>query len=275
MTYQADAALTAAIEADAAALAAASALAEEALALQREAIAVLTEGWSSESGSAAVDLLRQQGGDGADLVAALHCAAAEFRSLRDALEVGGSVPDVAQTTARINDRPQPNFPALAPPPGFPGPTAWPGSGPSAALPDFGGVIAGLVAAAADALSPDGVAGPPPADPVETDPGTPPPRPPAVPEVRAQQIPEIPAAPSLPPEINDPVPRSEPQPQAEPEPQRQPQPEPAPAPEVPLLAAERPPEPPAAPLPTPAPPPESVQPRTPCEIAADELPQVGR
>ena len=67
--------------ADSAALAAAAGSAEEALACQRDALAVLADGWRSETGSAATALLQQRCAEATDIVAALHRAAEELRLL--------------------------------------------------------------------------------------------------------------------------------------------------------------------------------------------------
>ena len=75
-----------ALEFDCAALVAAGSLAEEALALHREALAIVEQGWHSQSGSAATDVLRRQCGEAAELVTALHDATGDFRALRDAAE---------------------------------------------------------------------------------------------------------------------------------------------------------------------------------------------
>jgi hypothetical protein len=290
-----DAALNA-IDADATALASAGALTADALALHRDALALLTEGWDSESGSTAADLIRRQCGDAAELVAALHGAAAEFRSLRDIFEEAGSVPhtepdtaaahpdqNYALTAARLNDRPQPSFEAPAvPPTSPPTPTAWPSGAMSvpvpvpmpAPVPGFGGALVSLIAQAADALSADAVDTSQVVDPVVTaDPAkevtasphrstvAPTPLPPALPRDEATPAP-----------ANDPVPQPDPPPQPQLEPQLQPelQPElqPQAEPEPPLLTAERPAQP-------ETPPAEVTDARTPCEIAVDELPQVGQ
>lgn len=268
-----------AIDADAAALATASMLAEDALALHREAEALLAEGWSSESGCAAGDLLRQQIADGTELVAALHDAAEEFRSLRGVVEESGSVPDLSQTAVRLNERPTPSLQAPAPQPSYAGSAAWPSSVPPVPpLPDLAGALVGLVATAADALSPDSVdpSGSPPDDAPDDAPVGPPADPPdekAGPTPRAAVVGE-PITPPPPPAAVPPTPAVPEWPQPQPEP--------------PLLAAERPPE--SDPIPAPEPPPVPPQspaepappqspaeqdPNTPCEIAADELPQVGQ
>lgn len=267
-----------AIDADATALTSASMLAEEALALHHDAVALLAEGWSSESACAADDLLRQQIVVGAELVAALHEAAAEFRSLRGVIEESGSVPDMGQTAARLNERPTPSLQAPAPQPSYAGPAAWPSSVPSISpLPDLAGALVGLVATAADALSPDSVD--PPGGPPDDVPVGPP-----------ADSPDEKAGPTLRATVvGEPVTPSPATPAAVPPTPALPDwPQPRPRPEPPLLAAERPaePDPTPAPEPTPVPPqlpaepaptrsPAESNPSTPCEIAADELPQVGR
>jgi acetylglutamate kinase len=97
-----------ALDADGAALAAAGSLAAEALALHRDALALLDEGWRSQSGSTATDLLRQQCGEGAELVAALRDAAAECRALCDAAEYPVTAVD-DQAFSRLGDRPAARF----------------------------------------------------------------------------------------------------------------------------------------------------------------------
>lgn len=272
------------LDSDAAMLAAAGSVAEEALALHRDALSLLTDGWCSQSGSAATDLLRRQCGGGAELVTALHGAAAELRSLRDSLEEMGPHPDpsvgradgdqppFAQSSARLDDRPAPQFELPASPPVYgtapPAPQAgpaWPLGAGLAALPSLGAGLVGLIAQIGDALSPDSAA-PAPADD------------PAVIKSRADEMvatpigtaAEPPRTPVLPP-VAAPVERiSEPA-------TRIPVPESPPPPPPQLLAAERPPEP-AVSAPDPIPPdaaPAAAEARTPCEIAADELPQVGQ
>lgn len=267
-----------AIDCDVSALAAATALAAEALALHRDALSIVADGWRSESSCSATNLLGGQCGDAAELVAALQGAAAEFRSLRDGMEHAGSAPDgapepaepqqgYAQTSARIDDRPQPNFET---PPGYAAPAsaALPAlSWPSVGLPDIGGSLVGLIAQIADAVVPEDLGAPPSAD-IPEESGTPPP------------------TPEPPRQVDSAVPQRQPEPEPEPEPGPEPEPEPEflpePPPQPPLLAAEMPPEPapppPAAPVvESPAPPQlpaAGPDPRTPCEIAADELPQVG-
>lgn len=319
-----------ALDADGAALAAAGSLAEEALALHRDALTLLDDGWRSQSGSAATDLLRLQCGEGAELVAALHDAAAECRALCDAAEYPvGAVAD--QTFSRIGDRPAARFgapdptafgsiaaPSPQPPPAWT-PTPVPASAlpavpapaaplpaapalavPSPALPDLGGALVGLVAQIADAMSlesagdsvdpgdnadlateaateaaseaatgqrpsadePERPAPPLPATP------SPPSATPSPPPATASPPPATPQVPAVDPPVLLPITPAD---------QLQPAP-PLPPPDPPLLAAERPPDPPADPV---APPAEDIpeqapagNPDTPCEIAADALPQVG-
>lgn len=263
----------AAIDADITALASAAALAEEALALHRDALLVLTDGWRSESGCAAKDLILRQCDDAAELVTALQEVTADFKSLReDAADA-----QYAQTTARLNERPQPGFESLSTMPAYAAPAAAAAPGmnwPSGGLPNVGGALVGLVAQIADALIPEGADTSPPAEP--PDEVNPPARHAAVPTDASviRPVPPPVPVPELPTPVNPPVS----QPQSSPEP--------------PLLAAERPPEPesappaatveppvepvppqPAAPA-DPAEPEPSADPQTPCEIAADELPQVG-
>lgn len=191
---------------DSAALAQAASAAEDALQLEREALAVLRDGWTGESASAAADFIDS------------HCQAGEalVAALRHASDVLASQPNGAAAAAS---------PAA--------PMSWPPV-PLPAIPDFGGTIGNLVASAIDAF---GGSDATPADTADItaakDPvAVPQPPPPPVPTPGAQTV--------------APVPQSAP----------------------PLLAAEMPP--PADPVPAPEPTAE----RTPCEIAADELPQVG-
>jgi hypothetical protein len=328
-----------ALAADSAALSAAGSAAEEALALHRSALAVLDEGWGGESGSAAIDLVRRQCDEAADLVEALHGAAAELRALRDSLSTlgagydGGAGPidtvdgaaypqpsEYAQAAARLSDRAAPVFatpappmppaalssPAVSPAPAMPAWPPSPGSPPvpnlgAAAFPNLGSTVAGLVAQIADVLSADA----PEADSLGTD--TRDAEPPDQPEAergaepeaeRGAEPPDQPEAergaepgaePDQKPSPTDgyaPTPTAQPPvlPAAVPTPQPDgavPQQE---SPPMPLLAAELPPpaEPPPAEPPTaePPPPPGLVPAvpsdgKTPCEIAADELPQVGQ
>lgn len=261
-----------ALDADGAALSAAGAAAEEALSLHRQALAVLEEGWQSESGTAATDLIRRQCAQAADLVEALHGAAAELRSLRDTVDPLGAneVSSAEPVAARLDDRAAPRFqtppviPAAPASSSFP---PWPsgtGAVPLSQLPNIGGTLAGLVTQIADALSPDAtdagaaVAAEGSAPPNEERPSV------AVKsaaEITAAGSEEL-ASPVMDPPERMPVEAAPPPLSAPPESVLA-QPEPPPLPPEPL-AAERQPEPPE-PL---------TEARTPCEIAADELPQVG-
>jgi len=303
-----------ALAADSAALSSAGSAAEEALALHRFALAVLDDGWRGESGSTAIDLVRRQCGEAANLVEALHGAAAELRALRDSLPPAAAgydgdlvdaeggyaqAPGYAEAAARLSDRaapvfaapappippaaltsPMPLSPAMAPAPAM---SAWPSSPGSlpmpnlgaAAFPNLGSTVAGLVAQVADALSSDTpeagspAAATPDAEPVDKSNAT---SPPAQRETAARE--PAPALPPQPPALPAAaVPPSRPDGVV-------PQQESAPSP---LLAAELPPPPgssPTPPPPEPAPPPGpapavAADTKTPCEIAADELPQVGQ
>jgi hypothetical protein len=291
-----------ALESDCAALVAAGSLAEEALALHREALAIVEQGWHSQSGSAATDALRRQCGEAAELVTALHDATGDFRALRDTAEYGVDA-STAEPYNRLSDRPPAQFdtaepfifggapapapaPALPPPP-VPAPApAWTPGTAGPPLPDLGGALVGLVAQIADAvssISAEEAAG------LETTLPTDPPNEPRT-EPRTEQPAESPAAPpeqespTLPP-VSPPVqfvgPTAPPDSAA-----------PSIAAPPPLLAAERPPDPPPEPRPASPPAPEvptapvapaleqppgqsPEDPKTPCEIAADALPQVGQ
>ncbi len=264
------------LEADTAALTAAGAAAEEALALHRQALAVLGEGWHSQSGSAAADLLRRQCDDAFGVVTALHAVAGELRSLRDATE---RVP--AERPPAGADAPRETVPPPLPPPP---PAPLPALGPGPTLPalpnvgaGLGSGLAALVATIAEALSSDALSSDAPSgdapDDEDTDVTTP--EPAAAETVRSPPRPAV-----DPPSPQPPVAPLQPEPQVV-QGGSAATPAAAPAvsepamPEPPLLAAERPPEPDvAAPAQSPLPA-EPVQARTPCEIAADELPQVGQ
>ena len=237
----ADPGLVAALEAERVAMTAAAAMAEDALSLQREALAVLAEGWDGQSGSAAADLMSRQCADGADVVAAMQEVAGELALLRDSLADPG---DTAARAARAYGE----SPFGSGVPAAPwGPTGM----PLPALPDFGGALAGLVGQIAEAI------------------GT---------AELASEIPaEIPAGPPEPPEVVPEAVETVPDPVPAPPPDTVPAEAPGPlAAEAPVvsppteepLVIQRPPE--------TEPQPESpAAPATPCEIAADELPQVGR
>ena len=242
----ADPGLVAAVEAERAAVAAAAVMAEDALSLQREALAVLAEGWDGQSGSAAADLVSRQCADGADVVAALQEVAGELALLRDSLaDPGAPAAQAAGAYGQVPDNA--GVPAATGP--------WASTGmPLPALPDFGGALAGLVGQIAEAIG-AGVGGT-----VDLPADTP------------ADLPEPPEPARAVPEVVDPVP------EPVPEPVTRTAPAPAPAPLPGPLAAE-------APVPSPAlqepvvvqrpPEPEPPPaPATPCEIAADELPQVG-
>ncbi len=243
------------LESDTAALAAAAAAAEEALCMTREALSVLIEGWEGQSGSAAADLVARHCAQGSDMVAELHRASAELAS---------QPPATAAESGPL--------PALPPPASWaPGgmPLSAPGGlGDRAGL---GGALAGLVA---QIVGTAGTLGPGVDLPVE--------------------VPDPATGVAEPVEAR--VPAARPDPDPDPLPVGVPAP-PAPAAPVPLLAAEIP-SPVAPPaevtIPSAAPPPPATEPftepltaplveplapplpepATPCEIAADELPQVG-
>lgn len=246
----ADPGLVAALEAERVAVTAAAAMAEEALSLQREAMAVLAEGWDGQSGSAAADLLSRQCADGADVVAAMQEVAGELTLLRDSLEDPGD-PAAAWDARAYGESP---FGAGATAP-------WAPTGmPFPAMPDFGGALAGLVGQIAEAIG-TGVAGSVglPAEFASETPTEIPSGPPGPPEVVREAVETVP----------DPVPAAPPDPG--PPPAEVPDPLAAEAPVVipPIeepVVVQRPPE--IEPESPPAP-------ATPCEIAADELPQVGR
>lgn len=266
----ADAALEA-LGADCAALDAAAAAAQDALCLQREALAVLVEAWGGESGSAAADLIRRQCAEGADVVADLQRASGDLALRRDRLADGSDPGMFDVSAARGEAAVMPAVPAApavqpAPPPAA---GAWAPAGmPLAAGPDVGSTLAALVAQIAELVGsgvdlpaegpigesmeelvgepvrePAGMVGEPGALSVV---GQPPPAPSPV-----QPPPAPVAVPTLPPAV---VPQQESPPDAAmvtpPEPE-------------PLLAAE---------VPTPVQ--DAADPATPCEIAADELPEVG-
>lgn len=291
-----------ALEIDCAALVAAGSLAEEALALHREALAIVEQGWHSQSGSAATDVLRRQCGEAAELVTALHDATGDFRALRDAAEYGVDA-STAQPYNRLSDRPPAQFetaepfffgaapaPAPAPvpvsPPVPPPAPAWTTGTTGPPLPDLGGALVGLVAQIADAvslISAEEGAGleatpptEPPAEPATGSSTESPTEPPAE-SPAAPPEPESPALPPVGPPVSPPVqfvgpsapPDSAPPPLLAAE--RPPDPPPEPRPASPPAA-----EVPTAPLPEPPiPEPPAPDPKTPCEIAADALPQVGR
>jgi hypothetical protein len=250
------------VDADSSALAAAAVAAEEALCLQREALCVLCEGWGGESGSAAVDLVGRQCVEGSGVVAELHRVAGELALLADRAD---EVSDRRPPAAAVGD------PGAAPaaqpmPAAAPAPPAWPAAGMALpAAPGLGGSLVGLAAQIAELLGdgPDlAVEEPfeePAEEPVEESAdltGEP-----AV----SRPVPgpaESPPAPVVTPAfVSEPV-----VPQPDPPSGAAAAVPPVPDPE-PLLAAEVPPPVIGATEPV-------ADPATPCEIAADELPQVG-
>lgn len=295
--------LAEAAAADSAALAAAADSAEEALACHRDALASLAVGWHSETGCAATDILQRHCAAATDIVAQLHRASTDLMSLRDdwvsrsgdePLEVQPGIPQPGPPAHDSAEGVEPTPPpanAIAPPATVPTALPWsmppapqaapPQPGGSVPLPDLGGALVGLVAQIAQTLGSyaDPPEPAPAAAPAEKPPpaGTPAPRKPA-----PVNTPTVPSGQAL-----DAVPKGA-VPQAQPLAQT-PSVMASPPPQPELLAAERPPDPEplseaavaapapaAAPEPPPAPePPEPlVEPKTPCEIAADELPKVG-
>jgi hypothetical protein len=285
-----------ALESDCAALAAAGSLAEEALALHREALAIVEQGWHSQSGSAATDALRRQCGEAAELVTALHDATGDFRALRDTAEYGVDA-YIAEPYNRLSDRPPAQFdmadPSIfggAPAPAAPAPPpvpAWTTGTAGPPLPDLGGALVGLVAQIADAVSSisaqegAGLQTTVPTDPLADPPTEPPTEPSAEPPAALPQ-PESAALPPVSPPVQFVGPSAPPDsavpPIAAPPPllaaERPPDPPPEPRPASPP-AAEVPLEPPPAPVLEPSPDQSPEDPMTPCEIAADALPQVGQ
>lgn len=229
---------------DGAALASAASAAEEALQLERQALSVLRDSWTGETASAATDLIDAHCREGEAVVSALRRAADVLVTLGDSADLPGD-----QVDAGLADRAPSNFAAPTPPAAAPAPAMnTPGGGGASALPDVGGAIAGLISQIVDALNadPGGIdpsAGDPPADAIT------PPVTPAAPD----QAPE----PSVAAVVTEPAPPAAPV--AEPVI--------APDESAPLPAAEVPPS-------APAPAEGSSPDRTPCEIAAGELPQIG-
>lgn len=264
-----------ALGADSTALAAAALAAEEALCLQREALAILSEGWGGESGSAAVDRVQQQCIEGSGVVAELQRVAGELALLADRLTEGADpgVPapgPLADGAAASGAQP---MPAPAP---APAPPAWPAAGMGLpAAPGLGGSLVGLAAQIAELFGSGAELAV--EEPIESPLGEPIEE--LTPQEPAPQEPDkgadgpAPAAVVTQPQQQDPA-GSPPAPVTVPTavPQQdwpsgavtavEPEPDPEP-----LLAAEVPP--PVIPAADPVP--ESA---TPCEIAADELPQVG-
>ena len=99
---------------DSAALAAAADAAEEALACHRDALTALAEGWRSETGSSATDLLHRQCAEATDIVAALRRAATELTLLND-----GCVDPAGRTTADRSTADRPMAQATSEPVGNP------------------------------------------------------------------------------------------------------------------------------------------------------------
>lgn len=239
----ADPGLVAALEAERVAMTAAAAMAEDALSLQREALAVLAEGWDGQSGSAAADLLSRQCADGADMVAAMQEVAGELALLRDSLADPGDTA-AARAARAYGESPFGSGVPTAP---------WGPTGiPLPALPDFGGALAGLVGQITEAIGTAELAGEIPAE-IPAGPPEPPEPPEAVREA-VETVPDPGVTHSGPVEPPAPVPVEPPGP----------------------LAAEAPVVSPPIQEPVVVQPPEmEPEPATPCEIAADELPQVGR
>ena len=234
------------LAADSAALAGAASTAEEALRLEREALAVLRDGWTSDSGSAAADFIESHCREGEAVIAALRHAAMVLESLGDTLSTEQPADSAAlardQAHVQLGERVPSAFPAPDAPatPASAPPMNWPTAAPAPALPDVSGAIAGLVAQVIDALGAD------PADPADAAPADP------VPADESQTRPDTVAEVTKPPAVIPPMP----DPVAPVAPVA-----PTPVDPAPMLAAE-------------VPPPDPVD-RTPCEIAADELPQVGQ
>lgn len=234
------------LAADSAALAGAASAAEEALRLEREALAVLRDGWTSDSGSAASDFIEGHCREGEAVIAALRHAAMVLESLGDTLS--SVQPADSATLARDEAHAQlgERAPSAFPAPDAPATAAsapamnWPASVPTPALPDVSGAIAGLVAQVIDALGAD------PADPADAAPADPVPA--GESQTRPDTVAEVTKPPAVIPPMPDPVAPVAPV-------------APTPVDPAPMLAAE-------------VPPPDPVD-RTPCEIAADELPQVGQ
>ncbi len=250
-----------ALAADHAGLSAAGAAAEDALCLQQQALAILAEGWGGESGSAAVDLVQQECAQGVEIVAELQRVAGEVALLRDRLA------DESAPAAFDIPVAQPPMPPVPPAPAqtAAAPQAWaPAAMP---LPDIGGALLGLVAQIADSLGPD--------LPVDTLIDVPADVPVDVPVESAPDSADPPQPEDDPPPVPVPVTASDPAPPAADPPLAAPPPpvnaEATADPDA-LLAAESPPPGEAPPVNAAADP--DSDPATPCEIAADELPQVG-
>ena len=259
------------LAADSAALASAAAAAEEALQLEREALSVLRDGWSGDSASAAAEFIDSHLREGEAVVSALRRASGVLADLGGVLGdpvSGDPSASFDQAQAELADRSPSAFASPAPPSAPPAASGmnWPAM-PMPSLPDLGGAISNLIAQAADAFGVDAA-------------GT----------ADAAAIPEESIA-----ETEQPLVEASPAPVADAiaAPPAGPEPDAA----TPLLAAEiPPPEPmitgpmipepmipepmipeptitePTSPEPTPV---TADADRTPCEIAADELPQIGQ
>ena len=295
-----------ALDSDSAALAAAAVNSEEAVRVQREALDALTAGWHGGSGSRAVDFLARHCETAGGVVAALRCGAAELNALSEKLGhvvdakvdaalsgdwVASRSPDDSTTAYdkavnRLGELPVPRFETplaptpptfdpmvpvtgMVPDPSRPAPSpvppqqaasGWDPGLPGVGLPNLGGSLAGLINQIAQALGsysdgPPPDTSPPDTPPSDIPPSDIPPRPtndsvadvkPVVPE---QQSPvDIPLA------VDAPL---------------------AAEATSPAISAAEPPATPAIPPTPPAEPAAADDTATPCEIAADELPQVGQ
>jgi hypothetical protein len=291
-----------ALQSDGAALTAAADAAEEALGVQRGALDLLVEGWRSDAGAGAVDFVARNCAAAADIVTALRGAAVVLGSLSENLGILADAEDEAplpddvngdwyppldpsdsidpsdpidsrdpsdprdpsdsiypmdprdravgaaygDASNRLGELPMSQFEAPMPPPAVP-----PGV---PALPNLGGALTGLIAQIAEALGSYSELDSEPEPETEPEPD---------PEPEPEPEPEPDPTPDPEPE---PDPEPTPEPEPEPEPTPEPEPEPEPTPE-PAPAA----DPGNAPAPLAA---ESADTETPCEIAADELPQIG-
>jgi len=284
-----------ALDSDIAALAAAAVTSEEAVRVQREALDALAAGWHGGSGSNAVDFVSRHCETAGSVVAALRDGAAELNALSEKLghvvdaKVGTALrgdwvlsrsPDdstMAYDTAvtRLGELPvprfetplaptRPTFDPMAPDPSRPAPASpsmppqqavpgWNPGSPSVGLPNFGGSLAGLINQIAQALGSYSDITPSDAPQSDAPPG---PTKDSVADVKPvvqeeQSAAEAPLAAEAPPAAEVTAPAVD---------AAQPPPTPATLPTPPTPAAE-----PAAVDDT----------ATPCEIAADELPQVGQ
>ena len=119
---------------DSAALAAAADAAEEALACHRDALAALAEGWRSETGSSATDLLHRQCAEATDIVAALRRAARTLAMLSDGCAgpaAGKAAAAVRDEGVRTDEHPSAGSPAVE---ASSGPAGAPASGHAGAAP---------------------------------------------------------------------------------------------------------------------------------------------